>query len=106
MIVVDQYKFSAIIICISICLQVANYEGASRLCRAVRALLPPLPSSTSRNIYDKMTIPIESVTQLSSLVFFCGDIGSGSSSSISSGGNGAFRYHRAALLRYLRQLPT
>lgn len=76
------------------------------MCKAVRNFLPlPSVSSKVKDMYKKLNIPEMCCAQLSPLVLTLnGSVSDGNPRSNSSAAE--IRYHRAALLKFLRQLPT
>jgi hypothetical protein len=99
-------------------LQVSNFASASRLCKAARGLLPWTKGKAKASIpplssmYDELAIPQLCVSQLAALVLTdAADPSRSAADSGAAGGQrqaleGGLEFHRAALLKYLRQLPT
>ena len=82
------------------------------MCRAVRDLLPhsnPLSSDDSA-IYHEAGVPEICRAQLASLVLTCDGDRDARNGVTSQGVNeysaGEIRYHRSALLKFLRQMPS
>ncbi len=81
--------------------------SVSRLCKAVLDLLPCLPPDSSRvagaRKYQEIAVPPAAHSALSSLVLNYSPRGGYVDAKLAEA---EFSFHKSALLKYLRQLPT